>query len=83
MTNNMDLMKFEEVVKRIDKKKYHIGRTIAFDENNKPYISKWDIFRKDMSTAEYFSSKNLAILSSEKNNTIEDIEEFIKEQNNG
>lgn len=81
--NNMDFKKFEEVIKGIDKKKYHVGRTIAFDENNNPYISQWDIFRKDMSTEEYFSPENLAILSSRNNNTLEDIEEFIRSQNNG
>ena len=81
--NNMDILKFEEAVKKIDKKKYHVGRTIAFDENNNPYISQWDIFRKDMSTEEYFSSENLAILSSRNNNTLEDIEEFIRSQKNG
>ena len=79
----MDILKFEEAVKKIDKKKYHVGRTIAFDENNNPYISQWDIFRKDMSTEEYFSSENLAILSSRNNNTLEDIEEFIRSQKNG
>ena len=81
--NNMDLMKFEEVIKGIDKKKYHVGRSISFDEEGKPYISQWDIFRKDMSTEEYFSPENLAILSSRNNNTLEDIEEFIRSQNNG
>lgn len=79
----MDILKFEEVIKGVDRKKYHVGRSIAFDEDNKPYISQWDIFRKDMSTEEYFSPENLAILSSSNNNTIEDIEEFIRSQNNG
>ena len=81
--NNMDILKFEEVIKGVNRKKYHVGRSIAFDEDNKPYISQWDIFRKDMSTEEYFSPENLAILSSSNNNTIEDIEEFIRSQNNG
>ena len=79
----MDILKFEEVIKGVNRKKYHVGRSIAFDEDNKPYISQWDIFRKDMSTEEYFSPENLAILSSSNNNTIEDIEEFIRSQNNG
>lgn len=73
----MELEKFEEAIKEIDRKKYHIGRAISF-EDGKPYISQWDIFRKDMSTEEYFDSKNLAILSSRYNNTIEDIIEFVK-----
>lgn len=79
----MDVLEFEKVIKGIDKKKYHVGRSIAFDEDNNPYISQWDIFRKDMKMEEYFSPENLAILSSRNNNTIEDIEEFIRSQNNG
>lgn len=74
----MDLEKFEKLVKKIDRNKYHVGRTIAFDTEG-PYISEWDIFRKDMSTEEYFDPKNLAILSSKYGNTLEDIENFIKE----
>ena len=34
-----------------------------------------------MTTEEYFDPKNLAILSSEKGNTIEDIKKFIEEGN--
>ena len=77
----MDIKIFENTIKKIDRKKYHIGRSIKFDENGTPYISQWDIFRKDMSTEEYFDSKNLAILSSRYGNTIEDIEEFIRRKN--
>lgn len=79
----MDFMEFEKVIKGIDKTKYHVGRTLSFNENGEAYISKWDIFRKDMSTEEYFSPENLAVLSSNNNNTIEDIEEFIRGQKNG
>ena len=75
----MDIKKFEELVKKIDKNKYHINRSIRFDINNVPYIDDWNIYRKDMTTEEYFDSKNLAILSSRKGNTLEDIEKFIKE----
>ena len=78
----MNLYEFEEVVKKIDKKKYHVGRTLAFDNNGNMYLEKWDIFRKDMSTEEYFDRKNLAVLSSEKQNTLADIEKLIKEDNN-
>lgn len=76
----MDLKKFEETIKKIDKKKYHVGRSIAFYEDGTPYICEWDIFRKDMSIEEYFDPSNLAILSSKKGNTIEDIEEFIRNE---
>lgn len=75
----MELQEFEKAIKDIDRKKYHIGRTISF-KNGKAYISQWDIFKKDMSTEEYFAPENLAILSSRHNNTLEDIKEFVKKQ---
>ena len=75
----MELQEFEEAIKDIDRKKYHIGRTISF-ENGKAYISQWDIFRKDMSTEDYFKPENLAILSSRHNHTLEHIKEFTKKQ---
>lgn len=78
----MDLKEFEDVVKKIDKKKYHVGRSLAFDDKGNIYLEKWDIFRKDMSMEEYFDRKNLAILSSENGNTIEDIKNLIKEGKN-
>ena len=78
----MDLKEFEDVVKKIDKKKYHVGRSLAFDDKGNIYLEKWDIFRKDMSMEEYFDRKNLAILSSENGNTIEDIKKLIKEEKN-
>lgn len=77
----MDLKKFEDLVKKIDKNKYHICRTLMFDDNNIRYISEWAIFRKNMSKEEYFSPENLAILSSHYGNTLEDIKKFIKEEN--
>ena len=76
----MKLKEFEETVKKLDKKKYHIGRTIGFSESGEVYISKWEIFRKDMSEEEYFSPENLAVLSSEKGNTLDDITKLIKEK---
>lgn len=75
----MDFYKFETLVKKLDKNKYHISRTVKFNENG-PFISEWDIFRKNMSTEEYFSSKNLAVLSSRNGNTIEDIEKLVNEE---
>ena len=74
----MDFKEFEEVVSKLDKEKYHIGRVVGFVDGV-PKITKWDIFRKDMSEAEYFSPKNLVILSSDKGHTIEDIKKLIEE----
>lgn len=76
----MDLKEFEEVVKGLDKKKFHINRTLRYNDNGEISL-EWSIFRKNMSTEEYFSPKNLVVLSSEKGNTIEDIEQLIKEEN--
>lgn len=78
----MKIKEFENVIKGLDRTKYHIGRTLGFAENGELYISKWDIFRKDMSMEEYFDPKNLAVLSSDKGHTIEDIEKLIMEENN-
>lgn len=77
----MDFKKFEELVKKIDTKKYHVSRTLEFSEVFGPYISEWAIFRKDMSLEEYFDPSNLAVLSSARGNTLEDIEEFIRSGN--
>ena len=74
----MDFKEFEEVVKKLDKEKYHIGRVVGFVDGT-PKITKWDIFRKDMPIEEYFSPKNLVILSSDKGHTIEDIKKLIEE----
>lgn len=79
----MDLYEFENIVKKLDKNKYHINRTLGFNNDGKMYLEKWSIFRKDMTTEEYFSPENLVVLSSEHNNTIEDIEKLIEEENNG
>ena len=74
----MDLYEFENIVKKLDKNKYHINRTLGFNNDGKMYLEKWSIFRKDMTTEEYFSPENLVVLSSEHNNTIEDIEKLNK-----
>ncbi len=80
----MNPLEFEKLIKPLDKNKYHISRTLRFNENNQPYISDWEIFRQDMPSAEYFSKGNKAVLSSNRGNTIEDIKELIeKEKNNG
>lgn len=74
-----DLKEFEELVKKIDRNKYHVGRELTFSPEGF-YISNWSIFRKDMPSVEYFSKDNTAILSSAKGNTIEDIKEFIRRE---
>lgn len=74
----MDLKEFEEVVKQLDKNKYHIGRVLGFVDGGKPVITKWDIFRKNISDEEYYSSSNLEVLSSDNGNTLEDIKKLIK-----
>ena len=76
----MDVRKFEELVKKIDRQKYHVSRTLEFSKDG-PYISEWAIFRKDMSLEEYFDPSNLAVLSSAHENTLEDIEKFIRGEN--
>ena len=78
----MDLFEFEKLVKGLDKKKFHINRTLGFNDCGKMFLESWSIFRKDMTTEEYFDPKNLVVLSSEKGSTIEDIENLIKEENN-
>ena len=73
----MNLKVFEETVKKLDKNKYHVGRSLGFDDKGNMYLERWDIFRKDMSEEEYFDLKNLAVLSSERGHTLEDIEKLI------
>lgn len=78
----MDFKEFEEIVKQIDKNKYHVGRILGFMKNGELKIIKWNIFRKNMTEGEYYDSKNLVILSSERGNTIEDIKKLIQEGSN-
>ena len=77
----IDLMEFENLVKKLDKDKYHIYRELGFNRDNTPYIRNWDIFRKDMSLDEFFDKDNVAVLSSIRGNTIEDIKELIRKEN--
>ena len=80
MENKINVKEFEDLVKKINRDKYHVGRELSFSPEGL-YISNWSIFRKDMPSTEYFSENNTAILSSAKGNTIEDIKEFIKKEN--
>ena len=73
-----ELKEFEEIVKKLDRDKFHICRMLGFNENG-AYLADWSIFRKDMSMEEYFDKKNLAVLSSAKGNTIEDVRNFVEE----
>ena len=79
--NTIDLKEFEELVKNIDRNKYHVSRELSFSPTTGMYLSNWSIFRKDMPSVEYFSANNTAILSSAKGNTIEDIKEFLRKEN--
>ena len=76
----MDVLEFENLIKQLDKNKYHIYRALQFNKDNKPYIAEWSIFRKNMSTEEYFDLSNLAVLSSKNGNTLEDIERLIENE---
>ena len=80
MNTKIDVKEFEELVKNIDRTKYHVGRELSFSPEGF-YISNWSIFRKDMPSIEYFSKDNTAILSSAKGHTIDDIKEFLKKEN--
>lgn len=79
----MNLYEFENLVKELDKNKYHINRTLGFNNKGEMYLEKWAIFRKDMTTEEYFSPKNLVVLTSEHGNTSEDIQRLVEEDKNG
>lgn len=74
----MNPLEFEKIIKKINKEKYHISRTLGFTQDNMPCIIEWAIFRKDMPSNEYFASNNKAILSSKNGDTIEDIKELIE-----
>lgn len=77
MENKINYKEFYDLVKDLDRKKFHFGACL--DENG--YVKNWSIYRKDMSVEEYYSAENKAVLSSEQNN-IDDVINFIKEQKN-
>lgn len=80
MESKTDLKEFEELVKKIDRNKYHVSRELSFSPEG-AYISNWSIFRKDMPSTEYFSKSNTSILSSAKGHTIDDIKKILEEEN--
>lgn len=50
---------FHNITKPVNRDNFHICREL----NNQGNISKWSIYRKDMSTEDYFSKENNAILT--------------------
>ena len=78
--DKINIKEFEELVKKIDRNKYHISRELSFNPTTGMYLSNWSIFRKDMPSTEYFSENNTAILSSAKGHTIDDIKEFLRKE---
>lgn len=77
MVNKINYKTFYNLVKDLDRKKFHLG--VSLDE--KGYVHFWAIYRKDMSVEEYFSAENKPLLTS-KENDIFDLLNFIKEQKN-
>lgn len=80
METKTDFKEFEDLVKKIDRNKYHISRELSFNPTTGMYLSNWSIFRKDMPSTEYFSKNNTSVLSSAKGHTIDDIKEFLKKE---
>lgn len=77
--NTIDIKEFEELVKKIDRDKYHVSRELSFGSTGL-CLSNWSIFNKEMPSTEYFSKNNTSILSSAKGHTIEDIKEFLRKE---
>ena len=50
---------FHNIIKPVNRDNFHICREL----NNQGNISKWSIYKKDMSTEDYFSEENKAILT--------------------
>ena len=77
MDNKVTLEEFEQLVSNLPRDKYHIHRLVDMVDN-KSYVTSWSIFRKDgMTTEEYLSPYNKAILDS-KHNDVEDIKKLVK-----
>lgn len=65
---------FFEITKKLDRNKYHIYCGIYNITE-----CEWSIYRKDMSSEEYFSPENKAILTS-KLNTEQELIDFCKKE---
>lgn len=77
MNSKITLEDFERLVSSLPEGKYHIHRLVD-NEGEISVVTSWSIFRKDgMTTEEYLSSYNKAILDS-KHNDVEDIKKLIK-----
>lgn len=77
MDNKVTLEEFEQLVSNLPQDKYHIHRLVDMVDG-KSYVTSWSIFRKDgMTTEEYLSPYNKAILDS-KHNDVEDIKKLVK-----
>lgn len=77
--STINVKEFEDLVKGIDRTKYHVSRELSFSPEG-AYISNWSIFRRDMPSTDYFSANNTSVLSSAKGHTIDDIKEFLKKE---
>ena len=58
-TGAMPYELFQDIIRPLNRDKFHICREL----NNQGNISKWSIYRKDMSIEDYFSEENKAILT--------------------
>lgn len=74
---NVSSEAFEKIIKDLDSKKYHVYREVGAIDGV-ICVTKWAIYKKDMPTQEYFSSENVAILSSDKDNYL-DLVNFVSE----
>lgn len=71
----------EEAIKRINRKKYNVY--IASKNINYEFILKeWAIVKTDTFITDYMKNKELCVLGSYKNSTLEDINKLIEEETN-
>ncbi len=78
--DHLTCVQFDRYLKGLDMKKFHVNRTMTFNvAESKFYVGYWAIFRQDMTTEEYFSPANEAILDSD-HNTVKDIRKLIKNE---
>lgn len=73
--SEIKLKEFEDLMKEIDKDKFHITRQIEL-KDDKVMVTKWEIFNKT------FNDINPTVLASYKNNTLQDIVNFIEYNKN-
>lgn len=73
----MELKMFQKMINKLNRDKFHI--CISLNDYKDLTNFDWIIFRKDMPLEEYFSPENKPVLDS-KNNTIEELLEFLKSE---